>query len=99
MGQPLRPWCKADLALTQAEQLGQFARVNVAVGLAAWEPQMSAADLLARAHTAAQHQNGEDPPAIGDRPARLAGGAAALLADDPHDIRATAPPIGPDGSS
>jgi len=83
----------------KVESHGTRRPLEIAVGLAAWEPQMSAADLLARAHIAAQHQNGEDPPAIGDRPARLAGAAPALLADDPHDIRSTAPPIGPDGSS
>jgi diguanylate cyclase (GGDEF)-like protein len=78
----------------KVESRGTRRPLEIAVGLAAWQPQMSAADLVARAHAAAQRQNGEEPPL-----ARLAGGAPAAVAEAAPDIRGPAPPIGPDGRS
>jgi diguanylate cyclase (GGDEF)-like protein len=75
----------------KVESRGTRRPLEIAVGLAAWHPQMSAADLLARAHAAAERQNGEDPPV-----ARLAPGAADHLADTGGDQLPPAPRVGPD---
>jgi diguanylate cyclase (GGDEF)-like protein len=78
----------------KVESRGTRRPLRIAAGLAAWQPRMSAADLLARARAAAQRQNGEEPPL-----ARLAGGAQAPLTDIETGLQTPAPPVGPDGSS
>jgi diguanylate cyclase (GGDEF)-like protein len=78
----------------KVESRGTRRPLQIAVGLAAWQHPMTAAELLARAHAAARRQNGEDPPL-----ARLAGGATAAVSEGSDDIRGSDPRVGPDGSS
>jgi diguanylate cyclase (GGDEF)-like protein len=78
----------------KVESRGTRRPLEIAVGLAAWYPQMAVADLLARARAAARRQNGEDPP-----PARLAGAAPAEPAQAPQADLPPIPRVGPDGPS
>jgi diguanylate cyclase (GGDEF)-like protein len=84
----------ARIHTIKVESRGTRHPLRIAVGLAPWQPQMSSADLLARARVAARRQNGEDPPL-----ARLAGGAPALFTEAAAGVDPSVPPIGPDGSS
>jgi diguanylate cyclase (GGDEF)-like protein len=60
----------------KVESQGTRRPLQISLGLAAWEHDMSGEDLLARARAAAQRRNGDDPPQTLDA-RREAGPAAA----------------------